>query len=190
MKKSLGPNTLAQPTPVWLVGSYDAQDKPNIMTVAWGGICCSKPACLGVGVRKERHTHPAIPARGGFTVSVPSQDQIREADYAGMVSGANVDKFVAAKLTAVKSSLVDAPYVGECPLVVECRLYKSVDLGAHTLFIGEILDVKAEESALGADGQIDLALLRPLIYSPGASRYFAVGEALGKGFSIGKSIGG
>jgi flavin reductase (DIM6/NTAB) family NADH-FMN oxidoreductase RutF len=190
MKKSLGANTLAQPTPVWLVGTYDANGKPNIMTIAWGGICCSKPPCLAAAIRPERHTHPAILARGGFTISVPSQAQIAEADYAGMVSGAKADKFKAAGLTAVRSELVDAPYVGECPLVVECRLHKTLELGAHTLFIGEILDVKAEESTLGPDGQMDLALLRPLIYSPGASRYFAIGEPLAKGFSVGKSIGG
>jgi flavin reductase (DIM6/NTAB) family NADH-FMN oxidoreductase RutF len=189
MKKSLGPNTLAQPTPVWLVGTYDAEGKPNIMTIAWGGICCSKPACLAIGIRKERHTYPAILARKSFTISVPGQHQVREADYAGMVSGANVDKFAVTKWTAVKSELVDAPYVGECPLVIECRLYRSEDLGAHTLFVGEIMDVKAEESTLGADGHMDLALLRPLIYSPGASRYYAVGEPLAKGFSAGKAIG-
>lgn len=190
MKKSLGANTLAQPTPVWLVGSYDASGKPNIMTIAWGGICCSKPACLTVSIRKERHTYPAILARGGFTISVPSESQVREADYAGMVSGAAADKFAAAGLTAVKSELVDAPYVGECPLVIECRLFKTLDLGAHTQFIGEILDVKAEESVLGADGQMDLELLRPLIYSPGASRYYGVGSVVAKGFSVGKDIAG
>ncbi len=39
MKKSLGPRTLALPTPVWVVGTYDANDQPNVMTAAWGGIC-------------------------------------------------------------------------------------------------------------------------------------------------------
>jgi flavin reductase (DIM6/NTAB) family NADH-FMN oxidoreductase RutF len=40
MKKSLGAKTLAEPAPAWVIGSYDAQGKPNIMTIAWGGICC------------------------------------------------------------------------------------------------------------------------------------------------------
>jgi len=190
MKKSLGANTILYPTPVLLVGTYDAAGKPNVMTAAWGGICCSKPACLTVSIRKERHTYAAILARGGFTISVPSESQVREADYAGMVSGAAADKFAAAGLTAVKSELVDAPFVGECPLVIECRLFKTLDLGAHTQFIGEILDVKAEESVLGADGQMDLELLRPLIYSPGASRYYGVGSVVAKGFSVGKEIAG
>lgn len=68
MKQSVGAKTLAMPTPVWLVGSYDADNKPNIMTIAWGGICCSKPACLAIGIRKERHTYPAIVARKSLSL--------------------------------------------------------------------------------------------------------------------------
>jgi Conserved protein/domain typically associated with flavoprotein oxygenases, DIM6/NTAB family len=190
MKKSLGANTLAQPTPVWVIGSYDEAGKPNMMTIAWGGICCSKPACVTVSVRKERHTYPAVMARKAFTVSIPSQAHVREADYVGMVSGATADKFAATGLTPVKSDLVDAPYVQEFPLVLECRLLQTVDLGAHTQFIGEILDVKAEESILAPEGHIDPAKLRPIIFAPGSSQYHALGELLGKAFSIGKTIGG
>ena len=190
MKKSLGANTLAQPTPVWLVGSYDAAGKPNVMTIAWGGICCSKPPCVTVSVRKERHTYPAVLARKAFTVSVPSETYARQADYAGMVSGAKADKFAAMGLTPAKSDLVDAPYVQEFPLVLECKLLQAIDLGAHTQFIGEIMDVKADESVLNAEGHIDPAKLRPIIFAPGSSLYYGLGEIVGKAFSIGKEIGG
>jgi flavin reductase (DIM6/NTAB) family NADH-FMN oxidoreductase RutF len=190
MKKSLGPGTLAQPTPVWVVGSFDAAGKPNMMTIAWGGICCSKPPCVAVSVRRERHTYDAVMLRRAFTVSIPSQMHAQEADYVGMVSGAKADKFAATGFTAITSELVDAPFVQEFPVVLERRLLQALDLGAHTQFIGEILDVKAEESVLGADGHIDLTLLRPLVYSPGVSRYYTVGEFLAKGFSVGKDIAG
>jgi len=129
-------------------------------------------------------------ARKAFTVSVPSQRHVAEADYVGMVSGGAVDKFAITGLTAVKSDLVDAPYVGEFPLIIECRLLQAVDLGAHTQFIGEILDVKADADVLGADGNIDLARLLPLIYSPGSSKYFGVGPIVAQAFSVGKKYGG
>jgi len=189
MKKSLGANTLAQPTPVWIIGSYDEAGKPNIMTIAWGGICCSKPPCVTISLRKERHTYAAVMLRKAFTVNIPSQAHAPEADYVGMVSGAKVDKFAATKLTAVRSDLVDAPYVQEFPLVLECRLIETLDLGAHTQFIGEILDVKADESVLAPEGHIDPAKLRPIIYTPGASQYYGLGELVGKAFSLGKGIG-
>lgn len=188
MKKSLGAGTLAQPTPIWLVGSYDLEGRPNIMTIAWGGICCSKPACVAVSVRRERHTYDAVMLRRAFTVSIPSQMHAQEADYVGMVSGAKADKFAATGFTAIKSELVDAPFVQEFPLVLECRLLQALDLGAHTQFIGEILDVKAEESVLNAEGHIDMQKLRPLLFAPGASAYYGVGELVGKAFSLGKAI--
>lgn len=47
MKKSLGANPIIYPTPVLIVGTYDAAGKPNVMTAAWGGICCSSPPLRG-----------------------------------------------------------------------------------------------------------------------------------------------
>ena len=188
MKKSLGAKTLAYPTPVWVVGSYDAAGKPNIMTAAWAGICCSAPPCVTVSIRTERHSYAAIMARRAFTVSIPGQGQVAEADYVGMVSGSVADKFAVAGLTPVRSELVDAPFVGEFPLVIECRLAQTVDLGAHTQFIGEIVDVKADEAVLDADGHVDLARLLPLVYAPGSSLYYGVGPVLAKGFSAGRKF--
>ena len=52
MKKSLGGKTIIYPTPVLLVGTYDTDGKPNAITAAWGGICCSKPPCVSVSLRK------------------------------------------------------------------------------------------------------------------------------------------
>ena len=49
-----------------------------------------------------------------------------------MVSGKDVDKFAAAGLTPVKSELVDAPYVGEFPFVLECELRQTIEIGLHT----------------------------------------------------------
>ena len=119
MKKALGPVTLAYPMPAFLVAAYDEEGKANIMTAAWGGICCSNPPCIAVSLRPERWTHKAIVARRAFTVCVPSAAQAAMVDFAGMVSGARGDKFSATGLTAVRSTVVDAPYVDECPLVGE-----------------------------------------------------------------------
>ncbi len=189
MKRSLGARTLVFPTPVWVVGSYDMQGKPNVMAVAWGGICCSKPPCVAVSLREATYSYGCIMKRKAFTVSVPSETYAREADYIGIVSGRTADKFAATGLTPVKSDLVDAPYVGEFPLVLECRLLRAVDIGLHTQFIGEILDVKADGTVLGEAGLPDVEKVRPMVYSPEAGRYHGIGGTLGKAYSIGKTIG-
>jgi flavin reductase (DIM6/NTAB) family NADH-FMN oxidoreductase RutF len=187
-KRSLGAKTLAAPTPAWLVGTYDGEGKPNVAAIAWGGICSSGPPCVAVSLRAARHTHGSIIARKAFTVNVPSERYVREVDFAGIVSGRDTDKFAAAGLTPVRSDLVDAPYVGEFPLVLECRLLQTVELGLHTQFIGEIVDVKAAEEVMGVDGMPDAAKIAAFSYDPGSRNYFATGNVLGAGFSVGREL--
>jgi flavin reductase (DIM6/NTAB) family NADH-FMN oxidoreductase RutF len=187
MKKSLGAKTILYPTPVLIVGTYDDEGKPNAMTVAWGGICCSVPPCVAVSLRKATYSYGNIVHRKAFTVSVPSERYAKEADYLGIASGRNEDKFAVTRLTPVRSELVDAPYVAEFPLVLECRLAHTFELGLHTQFVGEILDVKADEEVLGKGGVPDLGKLLPMSFAPESRDYHGIGRQLGVAFSIGRS---
>lgn len=188
MKKSFGAKTLIYPTPVWLIGTYDKNGKPNAAAVAWGGICSSKPPCVAISLRGATYTHGNIIERKAFTINVPSASQIEIADYCGMASGRNVDKFAAAKITAIKSEKVDAPYINEFPMILECKLLNSVEIGIHTHFIGEIMDVKVDESMLGKDGLPDILKIRPVLYGPEIQSYYGVGKYMGKAFSIGNNF--
>jgi flavin reductase (DIM6/NTAB) family NADH-FMN oxidoreductase RutF len=188
MKKSLGASTWAEPTPLWCVGSYDEEGKPNVMAAAWGGVCCSKPPCVTVSVQKIRHTYDALMKRKAYTVSVPSARYTKEADYFGIASGKDVDKFARTGLTPVKSEVVDAPYVKEFPLVIECKVIHVYDIGLHTLFIGEIIDIKADEEILTAEGKIDTLKLKPVVYSPSERIYHGICENLGPAHQMGKDL--
>ena len=145
MKKSFGAKTLIFPTPVWCVGSFDTAGNPNIMTIAWGGICCSQPPCVTISLRKATYTYGNIMERQAYTLNVPSEKYAKEADYFGMASGKKVDKFKKSGLTPVKSNVVDAPYVKEFPMVLECKVIHHYEIGLHTHFVGEIMDVKVED---------------------------------------------
>lgn len=186
MKKSLGAKTLLFPTPVLMVGTYDQAGKPNLMNAAWGGICCSQPPCVAVSLRKATYTHGAIVARQAFTVGIANEAQMVPADYVGIVSGRDVDKFAVTGLTPVKSELVDAPYAAEFPVVLECRLLQIVEIGLHTQFIGEIIDVKADAAVLAEDGLPDIMQIKALIYDTSHKGYHGVGPLLGGAFSVGK----
>jgi len=158
------------------------------MVAAWGGICSSRPPAVAVSVQKSRQTYTNLVEKREFTISIPSADHVREADYFGIVSGKDEDKFAATGLTAVKGDLVNAPYVGEFPVVLECRLLQSVEIGVHTQFIGEILDVKMDEDVLGDDGRPEIAKIRPFAYDSMRQEYYGSGKTLGKAFSVGKEI--
>ena len=188
MKTSLGARSVVYPTPVFIVGTYDSEGKPNVMAVAWGGICCSDPPCVAIAVRKATYTYGNLAVRKAFTVSVPSVDHVEAADFFGIASGRDVDKLAAAGLTPVRSDLVDAPYVGEFPLVLECKVVHVAELGLHTQFVGQILDVKVEQGCLNGDGKPTVELLRPFSWAPIENQYYALGKKLGRGFTVGKSL--
>ncbi|MBN1852643.1 MAG: flavin reductase family protein [Pirellulales bacterium] len=188
MKHSLGAKTLIYPTPTWIIGSYDQQAKPNGMTAAWGGICCSDPPCVAVSLRKATYSYGNLMERQAFTISVPTESQAEKADYFGLVSGRDTDKFAATGWTPIRSDLVDAPYIQECPLVLECKILQVNELGLHTQFVGQILDVKAEAEMLDATGMPDIQKILPIVFSPGNRVYYGVGASLGHAFEIGKGI--
>ena len=188
MKKSFGAQTMVFPNPVWCIGSFDAEGRPNLMTVAWGGICCSKPAAVTISLRKATYTYGNLMARQAYTVNVPSTRHVSEADYVGIASGKKTDKFKKAGLTPVKSDLVDAPYVDEFPMVLECKVIHTFEIGLHTQFIGEIVDVKVDQDALDDAGQPDMAKIAPIVYGSQVQTYHRVAEEIGKAFSIGKAL--
>ena len=188
MKKSFGAKTLIFPTPTWVVGVYGPDGRANAMTVAWGGICCSSPPMLAVSLRKATFSYQCILDRKAFTVNVPSEDQAAVADYFGLVSGRSTDKFAATGLTPVRAGTVDAPAIEEFPMVVECRLAHAIELGLHTQFVGEILDVRCEEALLNEAGVPDPARVRPVVYAPEARAYYGLGARLGAAFSMGKAL--
>jgi len=187
MKKSIGAKTIVYPTPVFVVGTYDRDGKPNVMTAAWGGICCSVPPCVAIALREATYTYGNLMEQKAFTISLPTESYIRQADYYGIASGRNEDKFAVSGLTPVKSDLVDAPYVKEFPFVLECKVIHHYKIGLHTQFIGEILDIKVDEEMLGEKGP-DITKIKPVLWAPDSRSYYGIGNFLGKAFFLGKDL--
>lgn len=188
-KNSLGAKTIVPPSPVWVVGSYDAEGEPNMMTASWVGVCCSEPPCVTVSLRKATYTYGNIKKNNAYTVNIPSVELAPVAAFTGRVSGRDRDKFAETGLTPVGSKLVNAPYVKEFPLTIECKVIKTIELGLHTMFIGEIMDVKADTSLVGGNGTVDPAKLDPFIFGVGGWGFYRVGERIGSVRDLADEIG-
>lgn len=126
-------------------------------------------------------------AQKAFTINLTTESYLKEADYFGMASGKNEDKFASTGLTPIKSDLVNAPYVKEFPFVLECKVIHHYKIGLHTQFIGEILDIKVDEEVLGEKGG-DIAKIKPVLWAPDSRGYYGIGQFLGKAFSLGKDF--
>ncbi|MCM1991805.1 flavin reductase family protein [Oceanirhabdus seepicola] len=180
MKKSVGANTMILPLPSVVVGTYDNDNNANMMTAAWTGIVNSSPTMISVSLRKATYSYSNIIDKQAFTICIPSKKHVLEMDYVGTVSGRIENKFEKTGLTSVKSEVVDAPYVSEFPVVLECKLVKYDDLGLHTMFIGEVIDVKIDKDCLKENGMPDILKIDPISYMHGDREYFGTGEYLGR----------
>lgn len=183
MKKvRLGPQTLLYPMPAVLVGAL-VDAKPNFMTAAWCGIVSSTPPTIAVGVRPERYTFKGISAQGTFSVNIASARMIEKVDYCGIYSGHKVDKSQIFNVEYGK--LITAPLIQECPVNLECRVIHTLDLGSHTLFIGEIIETYIDADCL-IDEKADPVKIDPLIYATAVGQYRRLGETVGKAWDVGK----
>lgn len=186
---SVKPSPVLHPHPVLLVGTYGADGKANLMNAAWGGICCGDPPCVAVSLREATLTYHNILHCEAFSVGIPSRRQVELADYVGIVSGRDHDKFQKTGLTARKSDKVNAPIALELPFSLECKLVHHHKLGLHTIFIGEIVGIEADEDVLGPKGLPDIEKTQAMLWGGfGNPQYFAVGDKLGKSFSVGKKL--
>ncbi|MDR3353775.1 MAG: flavin reductase family protein [Synergistaceae bacterium] len=188
VKKNIGAEIALYPTPLVLCGTYDAEGKANLATLAWVGVCCGKPPAVQVSLQRPRHTFSSIMEKGEFTVNIPSSSLVVEADYCGMASGRNQDKFDVSGLTSRRGEFVDAPIVEECPICMECKVIHTLEIGTHVMFVGEILASWVNEDCLAPDGIPDPSLVSPLLFTPLRRNYHAIGDLVGGAFNIGKKL--
>ena len=182
MKKAIGPQTLLYPMPAVLVGAL-VDGKPNFMTAAWCGIAASKPPAISVGLQSVRFTLEGIKANNTFSINIPSADLVEKVDFCGIYSGRKTDKSQIFKVDYGK--LDTAPLIQECPVNLECRVIHSLDLGSHTLFIGEIIETYVNEDCWDGE-KADPAKIDPVIYTTGVAQYQRLGEVVGQAWKVGK----
>ena len=176
-------SNMLYPVPAVLVGCRDEEGRDNLMTAAWAGTICSDPVMVSVSIRKERFSHAIIENTGEFTISLTTTGLARAADFCGVRSGRDTDKFREMKLTPLESSKIRAPGVAESPVVLECRVKEILRLGSHDMFIAEVVNVSVDERYLNEKGRLELEKADLIAYSH--VEYFALGKKIGKfGYSV------
>ncbi len=185
-KKSVGKKGYIMPKPALVIGSYSKDGKPDIMTAAWAGIANSDPLSIAVSIQPTRQTYENIKATGCFTINVPSEKYLVQTDYVGNVSGRDEDKFKKLGFTPVKGDYVNAPYIGEFPIVIECQVTDSINLGSHIEFIGKVMDTKVDVSLLDDNNDVDIDKLKPIIFEK--NYYYGYGKKLARPFDVYKLL--
>jgi flavin reductase (DIM6/NTAB) family NADH-FMN oxidoreductase RutF len=185
MKKITLNNDFYLPMPVTLVG-MKVKGKPNFCAVGWITRVNFKPAMIGIALYKTHYSPIGIKENKTFSVCIPSADLVKQADYCGIVSGKKSDK---SKLfTIFYGKIKTAPMIEECPINIECELYKTIALPDDYLFIGKVISIYADQKYL-TGGKVDYKKIKPFIYTIPDSIYSVLGKKIGDAHSIGKALG-
>ncbi|MDD3213768.1 MAG: flavin reductase family protein [Eubacteriales bacterium] len=188
---SIGATTFLAPIPSVLIGcaadggwQQGGKTVPNLLTVAWAGICCSKPPMVSIAVRPERYSHELIEKTGEFTVNLVGKTLCHAMDFCGVKSGKYVNKFQELGLTPVAAPpLSVAPALAEAPVTLCCEVRQTLRLGSHDLFLAEIMDVRVRREFILPDGSIDEQAMELVAYAHG--KYRILGRELGFfGYSV------
>ena len=179
------PGNMLYPVPAVMVTCQRTGEKPNIITIAWTGTICSDPTMVSISVRRERYSYALIKESGEFVINLTTRRLTKAADYCGVRTGRDVDKFAETGLTPCASKSVGCPGIAESPVNIECRVTEIKNLGSHDLFLAAVENVGVEESLLDQTGRLQLSSSGLIVYSHGS--YFALGNEIGSfGYSVRK----
>lgn len=177
------PSTMLNPVPVVMVSCSDNNGKSNIITLAWVGTINSDPPMVSISVRKQRYSYELIKQKGEFVINLPSKNLTFAADFCGVKSGKDIDKFKEMKLTPEKAAKIDVPLIKECPVNLECVVRQVMELGSHDLFLAEVVATNVDEKLLDENGKLNLHKAELICYSHG--EYYPLGDSLGYfGYSV------
>ena len=180
------PGNMIYPLPAIMVSCGATPDEYNVFTASWVGTICSDPAMCFVSIRQSRYSHEIIKRNMAFTLNLTNEDLARATDWCGVRSGRDYNKFAEMNLTPAKGIKVDAPYINEAPVSIECRVKQIVHLGSHDMFIADVINVLADKRFIDPQtGEFDLKKANLIAYSHG--EYFKLGEKIGNfGWSVKK----
>jgi len=159
--------------------------KVNYMALDWLTRVNFKPAMLGICVNRGNASHDAIIKTTEFSINVPSVDMVKVTDYVGLVSGSRIDK--SDLFEVFYGELQAAPLIAECPLNIECKLVKTVELPTNSFFIAEIITIYCNEEFL-TDGKPDAAKIKPFVLTMPDNRFWSLGDCIGKAWDAGKKM--
>ena len=178
-KVSWKPGTLIYPLPAALVSCGSKPEDYNLITISWMGTVCTNPPMCYISVRKERHSYDLIKNAGEFVINLTNEEMAYAADWCGVKSGKDFNKFAEMKLTPVKGEKVDAPIVDESPLCIECKVKQIIELGTHDMFIADVVNVQADSRYIDPETDtFKLSEAKLIAYSHG--HYYKLGEEIGK----------
>ena len=169
-RRILNPGPVAIVTTAW-------RAMTNAAPIAWTAPLSMEPPLVGVVIHPNRHTASMIRFSEEFAINIPGPALLKQTAFLGTLTGAETDKLEAAGLRTFPGLRTDAPLIEGCLAWIECGLQDVIAVGDHTMFVGRVLKVLAEEDAYATTWLLEERRLSPLSYL-GGTKYAVLGHPL------------
>ena len=187
VSKNFGSKPYLFPMPTYMIGTYNEDNTPDVMMMAWGGICAEDMVALNL--EADHKTVANLKSRKAFTLAIPGVDTIKESDYLGIVSSNKVaNKFKNSGLSYIESQLVDAPIIVQYPVTLECEVVEMQQQPYGLRVLGKIVNVRADDKVLDANGNIDVAKINAFVFDQVKYGYYSIGEKIGQAWHSGADL--
>lgn len=117
------------------------QGVDNIWPIDWHVPLSFEPQLYAIAVNRAGYGTQLVAGSGVFVVNFVPASWERAILFCGNVSGRSVDKFAASGLKKEEAKSIDAPRLAEALGSLECRVQRTMDVGDHVMFIGEVTHV-------------------------------------------------
>lgn len=179
-KRNIGSKLTLYPVPLVVVGAW-VDDRVNWITVGHTGIIGHDRILISMS--KSHYTNAGIRKTKILSVNIVDEALLRKADYAGSVSGRDVDK---SRLFDFHSGDIGAPVIDASPLVMECRIEEIYETEKFDNFICSVANTYADERVLDPAGKINYRELKPVLFEFPTYSYLRTGETIGRGLNLEK----
>ncbi|MFA6796461.1 MAG: flavin reductase family protein [Bacilli bacterium] len=135
----------------------DKKGRDNALVVAYCGNCSYDPIRVMIGIVPSRFSYHMVKENGCFVVHLLDKSQKKLYECAGTKSGRDGDKLKEYGIKLKQADTVNAGYIEECPIAIECKVVDSIVTGSHEMFIADVLKVHCDETKLLPNGRIDFS---------------------------------
>lgn len=127
---------------VYVVTSKSGE-RTNGLTVAWASQISLNPPMVAVSVDKRWYSHKLLSEGEYFIVHILADDQIDLGKHFGFTSGRDGDKLEGVDW---EPGIAGVPAINGCKARLECRIVDRISPGDHTVFVGEVVSSRLDES--------------------------------------------
>jgi len=172
----LNPGPVAIVTTAW-------RGVSNAAPIAWCAPVSMQPPMVGIVVHPHRHTADLIRFSDNFAINIPGPSLVKQTAFLGSLTGLDNNKLESSGLGLFNPLVVDAPLIEGCLAWIECTLQDVIRLGDHSLFVGNVVKVQADDEAYAQQWLLKGREHSPLTFI-GGNRYAVIGDPIEATFEV------